>query len=157
MSSFNVGNWLVVIALACLAGLPLAEAVYKRLRKRRETDREVLDRLAPRPPAPYTSGPATPPSPVPAAKRAPANGSSLSTKSRVVLTLLYVPGSLALYMFWSLIGPGLRREVAGIDIGSPELAAILWTGFAVLVHVGIALPYLLIWRRGSRGSVADVE
>ena len=127
-----LAHWLVLIGLVVAIAWPLIESLHKRAR-RKETDLEVLNRLAPRPPAPYVRA-----SPVQASlsQQVPQASSqaSMSRTVRVLLTLLYVPGSVALYAFWNLVRPGIAREVAQIDIGYPRLVAALWAAFAVLVY-----------------------
>ena len=48
MSDFPLAHWLLLIGLAIAVAWPLIGLLPKHMAKRRETDREVLDRLAPR-------------------------------------------------------------------------------------------------------------
>ena len=70
----------------------------------------------------------------------------MSTGLRVTLTLLYIPGSLAIFIFWRLIHPALVQEVAAIDIGYPKLTAAFFGLLFTLAYPLILLPYYLIWR-----------
>lgn len=48
MNNIPLAHWLLLIGLAVAIAWPLMGSLTKRIAKRKETDREVLDRLAPR-------------------------------------------------------------------------------------------------------------
>ena len=158
MASVNIWHWILLLLLAVAVAWPVLKRLAGRLGSRRETDLEVLNRLAPRPP------PGPPDRPffayhAPTAQRAaeppPASepGPGLPLWTKIALTVLYIPGAVALHMFWQLARPAVHRAIASIDIGNPKVVAFVSALVISAAWVTVfLLPLYLIWRR-PRGVV----
>ena len=70
--------------------------------------------------------------------------------TKVVLTLLYLPGSVALLMFWQLARPAMHHAIASIDVGLPRLTALVFATLMTLFYPLLLTPFYLIWRRRRR-------
>lgn len=147
----SIWHWLVVIGLVCSAFWPLLSWLSKRPGTRVETDREVLDRLAPRAEAQRTQTAVTAPHEPPVVAVAHSR-SPMSTRVKVVLTLFYIPGGFALYVFWRLVHPTLVHHVALIDFGFPKLTAAVFALIFSLVPFAILVPFFVLWRRPPKES-----
>ena len=140
MANFSVGHWLLLAALACYVVWPHATALLKRSRRKRETDREVLDRLAPR-------GTASP------ARGAVGQISSLPTSSNAdVQKLALGDFSWAVTAAnWFFIGIGALIQDS-ISAGGYAGGGDQFAGRLVAIAIGASVPVSVLYLVSSNKS-----
>lgn len=136
MENLTVWHWLILIGLACYLLWPALASLFKTPRRKKETDRDVLDRLAPRAVArPAQNAAATPQaSPIASAN----HGRSSTSANPQDLSWPVTAAN------WFLIGMGALIQdsihAKGLAAGADQFA-----GRVVALAIGAAVPVAVIY------------
>lgn len=130
MQDLSIAHWLVLIGLVVAIAWPFITRLQKRLSQRRETDREVLDRLAPRlPSAPRMPSPRSP-SPqhvaLPVEPEAPTTGNTTWQKALAAIGFVVV---LIAAAAGGGIGKLLGKSIFGSKPSAQQIEEKLIEGF----------------------------
>lgn len=137
MENLTVWHWLLVVGLACYVLWPPIFSLFKGPRKKPETDREVLDRLAPRAAA----------RPIASAGHGPSRTPPSDRKGVATRTQQQAPQDLswpALAANWFLIGIGALIQDS-IDAEGFAGGADQFAGRLVALAIGAAVPVAVLY------------
>lgn len=147
MNNFSLSHWGVIALTLGLVFWPLLRRILRAIRRPRESDLDVLDRLAPRAPARSTPAVREQTSSVHQhPQQAAQQAAPPLLWKRVALTAAYVPCHAILLAAWSSVRPDLVRTATASAPQNQQTVAIALTVLSLGVYVILFYPYFAVWR-----------